>query len=281
MSSSVNLRSCLFVYRWIPSEWNGTDIPSRDRALHGWHAPTVSGSVASQRDTEATSLQSADLLTADVGNIMWRSTDFLRHVLSEKRGRGAVTSTYVCQHCKLFPVEVLWWGANRGEQKKINNISGWWCGACGMPCGWRQLNRLITLQIGDTASAAAAAHELAPVTKETQEIPRAVQAGRGWQGVISRNHSLLGKQRRIDGPRMASHACVGRRDLPSLPHSLSCPRCPLSSFISTLHSRCRVRSSCSKCGNYRGRRQLILRNPPSYRHATCAPSTVLVDEIWL
>ena len=30
-------------------------------------------------------------------------------------------------------------------------MSGWWCGACGMPCDWRKPNPLLTLQIGDTA----------------------------------------------------------------------------------------------------------------------------------
>ena len=45
---------------------------------------------------------------------------FLRRVVSEKEGMGAVTFTFVCEHCKLFPVEdFLWWvSANHGETKK-------------------------------------------------------------------------------------------------------------------------------------------------------------------
>ena len=42
--------------------------------------------------------------------IIWRCTNFLRHVVSEKEGRGAITFTCVCERCKLLPVEVfLWW----------------------------------------------------------------------------------------------------------------------------------------------------------------------------
>ena len=42
--------------------------------------------------------------------------NFLRHVASEKEGKGAITLKYVCAHCKLVPVEdVLWWVcANHG-----------------------------------------------------------------------------------------------------------------------------------------------------------------------
>ena len=31
------------------------------------------------------------------------------------------------------------------------HVSGWWCGACGIPYDWRKPNRLLALQIGDTA----------------------------------------------------------------------------------------------------------------------------------
>ena len=36
-----------------------------------------------------------------------------------------------------------------GKRRKKNTMSGWWCGAYGQPCDWREPNRL---QIGDTAS---------------------------------------------------------------------------------------------------------------------------------
>ena len=87
-------------------------------------------------------------------SIMWRSTGFLRHVVSEKGGSGAIMVAYVCKHCKSFPVEdFLWWvGANHGEKKKNTkrSIGGWWCGAGGMTYDWRKPNRLLTLHIGNT-----------------------------------------------------------------------------------------------------------------------------------
>ena len=71
--------------------------------------------------------------------IMWRSADFLRHIESENKGREAIKFTCVCDHSKLFLVEeFLWWvAANRGEKKETKNHERW-CGACGMPCGWKR-----------------------------------------------------------------------------------------------------------------------------------------------
>ena len=49
-------------------------------------------------------------------NIMWRTTDFLRHVAGETEGRGTITFTYVCEHRKVIPVEgrtfLLWVSIN-------------------------------------------------------------------------------------------------------------------------------------------------------------------------
>ena len=36
------------------------------------------------------------------------------------------------------------------EAVKKNSMSGWWCGACGQPYDRRKLNRLQTLQFGNT-----------------------------------------------------------------------------------------------------------------------------------
>ena len=83
-----------------------------------------------------------------------KNNDLLRHVVCEKRGRGAITFTYVCEHRKVFPVEhFLWWvSTNHGEKKKKNDMSGRWCGVCGMPFDWRKPKRLLRLLIGDTAN---------------------------------------------------------------------------------------------------------------------------------
>ena len=68
-------------------------------------------------------------------SIMWRSTDFLRHVAGEIEEIGAVTFTYVCEHCNRFPMEdVLWWvTVNHSERRTTNIMSGCWCGVCGKP----------------------------------------------------------------------------------------------------------------------------------------------------
>ena len=85
-------------------------------------------------------LDDVEARNAFTKSMMWRSTDFLRKVVGEKEGRGAITPTCVCEHCNLFPVaDFLWWvSANHGEKKKEtkNSMSEWWCGACGMPCDW-------------------------------------------------------------------------------------------------------------------------------------------------
>ena len=66
-------------------------------------------------------LADVDTRNTHVKSIMLKSTDFLRHVVSEKKeGRCATTFTYVCEHCKFFQLEDLqWWtSANHGEKKK-------------------------------------------------------------------------------------------------------------------------------------------------------------------
>ena len=57
-------------------------------------------------------LEDVESSSAHAKNIMWKkNTDLLRHVVCEKRGRGAITFTYFCEHRKVFPVEdFLWWG---------------------------------------------------------------------------------------------------------------------------------------------------------------------------
>ena len=54
-------------------------------------------------------------------SILWKNTDFLRNVVSEKGRRGAMTFTYACEHCDLFLVEdfLRWVGAM--EKRKKNH----------------------------------------------------------------------------------------------------------------------------------------------------------------
>ena len=38
-------------------------------------------------------------------SIVWRSTDFFRHVVGETEEKRAITFSYVCEQWKLFPME--------------------------------------------------------------------------------------------------------------------------------------------------------------------------------
>ena len=67
-----------------------------------------------------------------IKSIMWSSTDYLRHVVRKVEERSAVTFTYVCERCKMFPVP--WCVTPTMVKRRENSMSGWWCGACGMPC---------------------------------------------------------------------------------------------------------------------------------------------------
>ena len=89
-------------------------------------------------------LEHVEARSVFIKSIMWRSTDFLRHVVEAMEGRGAVTFTFVCEHCNLIPAEdFLWW---------VFTVHGWWCRAGGQPYEWSKPDRQFTLQIGDTAN---------------------------------------------------------------------------------------------------------------------------------
>ena len=63
------------------------------------------------------------LVDDDTRNVfMWKSTDFLRHVVGEVEERGAITITYDCEHCKQWKTKT---------QKHVMN--GWLCGTCKKP----------------------------------------------------------------------------------------------------------------------------------------------------
>ena len=85
---------------------------------------------------------------------MCAQTNVLRHVVGETKRRGAITCTYVYDHCKLVSVEdLLWWvSTNHRERLKNNSMGGWWCGACGQPYDFIKSDRLLTLQFGDTTN---------------------------------------------------------------------------------------------------------------------------------
>ena len=86
-------------------------------------------------------------------SIMWKSTDFLRHVVVEVEEQGTITFTYACEDCIMVLAEAFlrWVTSNHGGKKNHYRMGGLWCDSCGKSYDWRKANRLLTLQVGDMA----------------------------------------------------------------------------------------------------------------------------------
>ena len=56
--------------------------------------------------------------------------------------------SYLCPHCNSFPLEDYVWWVSGGKTAK------WWCAICGEEYDWRQPNRLLVVQTGDSVSQA-------------------------------------------------------------------------------------------------------------------------------
>ena len=131
-------------------------------------------------------------------NIIWKKKDFFRHVVDEKEGRGAISFTCVCEHCKLFFVEDIHKihknektqilknqkHQNKGKLLVVGVHQLWrktketlWVGLLVLrserpPCDWRKPNRLQTLHFGDTTHAHVvfsrlSEHQMVSVTTES------------------------------------------------------------------------------------------------------------------
>ena len=84
-----------------------------------------------------------------VQKIMIRSTDYLRRIIVPANEQGGVTMSYVCPHCNSFPLEdYFWWVSGRTGR---NN---WWCAICGEKYDWKQPNRLLVVQTGESVNQA-------------------------------------------------------------------------------------------------------------------------------
>ena len=53
--------------------------------------------------------------------------------------------SYSCPHCNSFPLEDYVWCLSRREGR--NN---WWCAICGEKYDWKQPNRLLVVQTGES-----------------------------------------------------------------------------------------------------------------------------------
>ena len=79
-----------------------------------------------------------------VQEIMLKSTDYLRRIIAQVGGQGGVTVSYLCPNCNSFPLEDYVCRVNAGKTTK------WWCAICGEKYYWRQPNRLLVVQTGDS-----------------------------------------------------------------------------------------------------------------------------------
>ena len=79
-----------------------------------------------------------------VQEIMIRNTEYLRRITAPVGRQGGVTMSYLCQHCNSFPLEDHVWWVSGGKSTK------WWCAICGEKYDWKQPNRLLVVQTGDS-----------------------------------------------------------------------------------------------------------------------------------
>ena len=79
-----------------------------------------------------------------VQEIMFKSTDYLRRIIATVGGQGGVTMSYLCPNCNSFPLEdCVWWVSGVKTTR-------WWCAICGEKYDWRQPNRLLVVQTGES-----------------------------------------------------------------------------------------------------------------------------------
>ena len=76
--------------------------------------------------------------------IMLRGTDYLRRIIAPVGGQGGVTMSHLCPNCNSFPLEDYVWWVSGGKH------TNWWCATCGEKYDWRQPNRLLVVQTGES-----------------------------------------------------------------------------------------------------------------------------------
>ena len=80
-----------------------------------------------------------------VQEIMLRSTDYLLRIIAPVGGQGGVTKSYLCPHCKSFPLE---------DGSQLGKTTQWWSAICGEKYDWRQPNRLVVVQTRESVEQA-------------------------------------------------------------------------------------------------------------------------------
>ena len=82
-----------------------------------------------------------------VEGIMHKSTDFLRRIIAPVGGQGGVTMSYRCPNCNSFPLEDNVWWVTAGKTTSGGAI-------CGERYDWRQPNKLLVVQTGESVEQA-------------------------------------------------------------------------------------------------------------------------------
>ena len=77
-----------------------------------------------------------------VQEIMLGSTGYLRRITAPVGGQGWVTVSHLCPHCNSCPLNI-WWVSGWKDTK-------WWSAICGAKYDWKQPNRLLVVQRGDS-----------------------------------------------------------------------------------------------------------------------------------
>ena len=84
-----------------------------------------------------------------VQGIVLKNTDFLRRIIAPAVGHGGVTVVSVHQIATIFSMEDNIWWVSAGKKHR-----SWWSAICGENCAWRESNRLLVVQTGESASQA-------------------------------------------------------------------------------------------------------------------------------
>ena len=80
-----------------------------------------------------------------VQEIMLKSTCYLRGIIAPVGGPGEVTMSFLSPHCNSFPLEDYVWWVSAGKKR-----TSWWCAICGEEHDWKQPNRLLVVQTGES-----------------------------------------------------------------------------------------------------------------------------------
>ena len=84
-----------------------------------------------------------------VQDIMLKSTDYLRRIIAPVGGQGGVTMSYFCPNCNSFLLKYYVWWVSAGKKHTSR-----WCAICGEKYDWKQPNRLLVVQTGESVEQA-------------------------------------------------------------------------------------------------------------------------------